>query len=78
MKLNVLVDVPGTTAGIVLPMLALVGEGTLKHLEDLLSEVPRHMGDVEDHHEETAGHSECSAVHRLTSVVVVEVVHSTE
>ena len=64
MKLSVLVDVPGTTAGIVLPMLELVGEGKLKHLEDLLSEVPRRMGDVQGHHEKAAEHSEHFANHR--------------
>ena len=76
MTLTVLADVPGITAGTVLPMLGLVGEGEPTHSEELLSEVPRHMGDVEDHHEETAGHSECSAGHRLLSVAVGEV-HST-
>ena len=64
MKLTVLVDVPGTTAGIVLPMLEQVGEGKLKHSDDWLSEVPHRMDDVEHHHEEAAGHSEVFAHHR--------------
>ena len=77
MTLTVLADVPGITAGTVLPMLALVGEGKPKHSDDWLSEVPHRMDDVELHHGEVAGHSEVFAHPQYMWVVVGEEVSPT-
>ena len=78
----VLVVEIGRLAGSEMLMLEQVEEEELEQSEGPLSEEPRrtdlgellaHKGDVEDHCDEAAGHSECSASHQLGLVEVGEV-----